>query len=121
MQVWASLLISHELFILLFGLDDENGAVGVADAVIADTPEESPLEKAIAMAPHDQHVGSELVHHVADDAPGVPNGHLHIHLHLHLAVLFVVERAELLRLVPTASATARLYPSIAAVASLANR
>jgi hypothetical protein len=44
MQVRASLLISQEQFILLFGLDDENGAVGVPDAVIADTPEESPAK-----------------------------------------------------------------------------
>uniref|UniRef100_A0A0A8Y6F8 Uncharacterized protein n=1 Tax=Arundo donax TaxID=35708 RepID=A0A0A8Y6F8_ARUDO len=87
---------------MLLCLHDENGAVGVPEAVITDTSKQSPLEEAIVMAAHDEKVGSELVRHLADDAPGVPDRHLHLNLHLvvtlNLAHVLAVERAELLRL-----------------------
>ena len=42
------------------------------------------------MAPHHQNVGTELVRHMADDGPGVPDRDLHLDLHLVVTLVHVL-------------------------------
>ena len=54
-------------------------------------PHVVPLEEAVAMAPHHQNVGAELVRHMADDGPGVPDRNLRLHLHLVVTPIHVLQ------------------------------
>ena len=46
------------------------------------------------MAPHHQDVGAELVGHMADDGPGVPDSNLHLDLHLMATLTHLLQQAN---------------------------
>lgn len=71
----AALHCKDVILLLLRPLDDEDRALAVLRAVVADAAQERPLDEAVSMAAHDEQVGAHLVGGVADDVPRVPALH----------------------------------------------
>jgi hypothetical protein len=63
-------------------LDDDDGALAALDAVVADAPEQRPLQEAVAAAAHDEHVGAGLLRRAADHVARVALLHARLHPHL---------------------------------------
>jgi len=67
------------IFSFSFGLgllDDHDGAVRVVRAVVADAPQQRPLDGAVAVAAHHQQVRAVLLRRAAQHGPGLPFHHL---------------------------------------------